>query len=467
MAYIIKMPKLGMGMNQGTLLKWFVLPGEAVSDEDPIAEIESEKTVAEITASEDGVLRRVYVSEGETVNPGAVLGIVADSDIDIDDLEEGIDRDPIDVSMAETTSGVDPTPVSSEHTDTSGGGSPSNRIRASPKARRRADELGITLSMVEGSGPQGAIILADVEEAKRPRPDSGGTATSADATPKARRRARDQGLDLTSIDGSGPNGAVTSADLDSVGETEAGDMSSEQVTTPETPAERSLLKERELSGMRRTIADRLSQSYREAVHVTVHRNIDMEAALTATATVDDHLDADTSVIDLVLIALSATLNEYPAFNATFEDGVHRIHEQQNIGIAVDVEDGLITPVLSDVGDRSLADLVGGRREITDCALSGDYTTADLSGGTITISNLGVFGINSFTPIINPPEVAILGIDSIEERPVRDGESIDFRRFGGFDLTFDHRVVDGADAARFLDMLADHLTNPWPLLLNRA
>ncbi|WP_227378139.1 dihydrolipoamide acetyltransferase family protein [Haladaptatus halobius] len=483
MAYIIKMPKLGMGMNEGTLLQWFVSLGDEVTDGDPIAEIESEKTVAEITASEDGVLRRVYVSKGETVEPGTALGIVAEHETDLENLEAQIELEPLE--MGDETADASATAPGDTNRIKPGDGRESgqlNRIRASPKAKKRASELGITLSNIEGSGPNGAITVADIEAANGDARetsvetegsqsvgmDAGRETVGVKATPKARRRARSLGVDLAGVDGSGPDGAVTATDLETANSDEATSFSGgDSALTTGDPAERSPVEERELDGMRRTIANRLGQSYREAVHVTVHRRIDMEEALAATDVVDEYLDVDASVMDVVLVALSATLEEHPEFNATFEDGIHRIHDQQNISVAVDIENGLITPVLPGVMNRSLNDLAQGRREVTNRALSGDYTTADLSGGTFTISNLGVFGVDSFTPIINPPEIAILGVDRISERPVRGDNGVKFRRFGGVDLTFDHRVVDGADAARFLDTLATHLAEPWPLLLDRA
>jgi pyruvate dehydrogenase E2 component (dihydrolipoamide acetyltransferase) len=475
MAYIVKMPKVGMGMNEGTLLEWFIEPGDEVADGDPLAEIESEKTVAEITASEDGVLSRVYVVAGETVDPGTPLAILAKPDADIGELEAEVDRDPVgpDGKRTETTPLASPDDAGETTADSSG---QSERVRASPKAKRRADELDIAIGEVEGSGPQGAITAGDVEAAimesvstdeVESAADTAGDTGNVNATPKARRLGRERGVDLAGVVGSGPDGAVTASDLDVTGEREAAEPASGPVTTSGEPAPRTPVEERELGGMRSTIADRLGQSYREAVHVTVHREVDMETALTATEVIDDHLDVDASVTDLVLVALSATLDDHPEFNATFEDGVHRLHDQQNVCVAVDVDNGLITPVLSDIGRRSLADLVRGRREVTDRAFSGEYTTADLSGGTFTVSNLGVYGVDSFNPVINPPEVAILGVDSISERPIRDNEGVAFRRFGGFDLSFDHRVVDGSAAARFLDTLSGHLADPWPLLLDRA
>lgn len=218
---------------------------------------------------------------------------------------------------------------------------------------------------------------------------------------------------------------------------------------------RTIRTERSLSGMRNTIAKRLQESYQEAVHVTVHREIDAEA-LVETA---DAAGNDVSVIDLVLCALSETLAEHPAFNATFEDGIHRQYEDHNVGIAVDIDAGLVTPVLRDLESKSLAEIATERRELTEQVQQGEYSMSELRGGTFTVTNLGVLGVDSFTPIINPPEVAILGVGRIRERARPDGEDgVAFRRYIGFDLTFDHRVVDGADAARFLETLADCLEN---------
>jgi len=467
MAYIVKMPKLGMGMSEGILLEWFVSPGDEVSDGDPLAEIESEKTVAEITASEDGVLRLIYVEAGETVDPGTPLGIVAEPEASIEDLEAQVDRSPreaaSDPATADATTDSGATVESGASED--GAIAQSGRVRASPRAKKRATELGVEIETIDGSGPQGAITVADVEDAATEAAETAGESTRVKATPKARRRARELDISLESVEGSGPGGAVTVADIDDVG---SGDASpTDRTTTTGEVAERVPVEERELGGMRQAIADNLGRSYREAVHVTVHRRVGMEEALAATEVLDDYLDVDATVTDLILVAVSATLDEHPEFNATFEDGVHRIHRDHNIGVAVDIENGLITPVLSAINERSLEGVVRERRELTDRALSGDYTMDDLSGGTFTVSNLGVLGVDSFTPIINPPQVAILGINRFEDRPVRTDDGVGFQRFGSFDLSFDHRVVDGADAARFLDTLASRLADPWPLLLERA
>jgi pyruvate dehydrogenase E2 component (dihydrolipoamide acetyltransferase) len=202
--------------------------------------------------------------------------------------------------------------------------------------------------------------------------------------------------------------------------------------------------------MRKTIANRLQESYREAVHVTVHREVDAEA-LTAVADA-----ADVSVVDVLVRALSDALAEHPAFNATFEDGTHRLYEEHNVGVAVAVEDGLVAPVVADVGGRNLDGIAAERERLTEAVQAGDYAMADLRGGTVTVSNLGPLGVDGFTPIINPPQVAILGVNRVQERARPAEGGVAFRETLPLDLSFDHRVVDGADAARFLGTLAERV-----------
>ena len=221
------------------------------------------------------------------------------------------------------------------------------------------------------------------------------------------------------------------------------------------PAPRTVAEERSLDPMRRTIAKRLHESYSEAVHVTASREVDAEGLLAAREAATERHDVDVTLTDLLLSALSSTLDEHPGFNATFEDDVHTVYAEHNVGVAVDVDAGLLTPVLADVGEKSLAEIAAERASLTDRVRAGDHSMSDLRGGTVTLSNLGPLGVDAFTPIINPPEVAILGVDRIRERAVSDGDGgVEFRREIRFDLSFDHRVVDGADAGRFLGTLAE-------------
>lgn len=218
------------------------------------------------------------------------------------------------------------------------------------------------------------------------------------------------------------------------------------------PAPRTVVEERSLSPMRKTIANRLQESYRDAVHVTASRSVDAEALLAAADARDDPV----TITDVLLDCLSTTLAAHPSFNATFEDGTHRVYEEHNVAVAVDIDAGLVTPVVADVGSRSIAEIAAERRRLTERVQQGDYEMDDLRNGTFTVSNLGVLGVDSFTPIINPPQVAILGVGRLTDEPRPDDDGIEFRKRMTFDLSFDHRVIDGADAARFLATLAEHV-----------
>lgn len=535
MGYIVKMPKLGLEMDSGTLNAWTVSEGDAIAEGDVIAEIESEKTTAEIDAREEGVLRRVFVEEGDVTDPGAPLGIVAAPDADIDGLVAEVEG-----ASAETPSEAS-SPAASESTARTAdresaaesSGTATTQVRATPRAKRRADELGIDLTTIDGTGPQGAIDESDVEAAAESEtgepPSEDETAeppSDVKATPRAKRRAEELDVALHTVEGTGPQGAVTEGNVEAAAEAteaesveaEAAEIESEAKSAAEpdvpagrvfaTPSARRLARElgvdvetvgaavdgpltesdvrlavegterdepetvpgtrdeeRPLTGMRRTIADRLGQSDREAVHVTEHRSADAEELLAAAVAADEALTPDVSVTDVLLTALSAALDAHPEFNATFEDGVHQLHESHNICVAVDIDAGLIAPVIRDVDSLSLSELAARRREVTDRALSGEYTMDDLTGGTMTVSNLGVLGVERFDPVINPPQIAILGVNAIKREVVpTDDDEVAVRKRISFSLSFDHRIVDGADAARFLGTLVEHVENPWPLVI---
>lgn len=459
MGYVVRMPKLGLEMERGELLGWTIAEGSTVEEGEVIAEVESEKSVAEVEARENGVLHRIYLEEGESVPPGTPIGIVAPADADTGDLEseakadlDATDEsgaDPSDPTTDDGTDAADDTAAAETEAGT-GSQSAADDRKVSPRARKRAEELGVDLATVEGTGYGGAITEDDVEGAV----ESDGSKqreTDVDASPRARKRAEELGVDLATVEGTGYQGSITEDDVEeAVGSTD---------DYGRTPVE-----ERPFDGMRRTIASRLGESYREAVHVTVHREADAEALFAAADAADATLETDVSVQDVLLLAASATLEEHPAFNATFEDDVHRLWAEHNVGIAVDIEQGLIAPVLPDVGDKSLEAIATERRGLVRSATEGEYTMNDLQGGTFTVTNLGVLGVESFDPIINPPQVAILGVDAVAEAPVRSvNDEIEWRRRLPLDLSFDHRVVDGADAARFLETVVDHLEDPWPLL----
>ena len=217
-----------------------------------------------------------------------------------------------------------------------------------------------------------------------------------------------------------------------------------------------VLDEVPLDQTRRTIARRLGESYRDAVHVTVSRAIDVEPLLEAKEGLQDR---EGSLVDIFLLAIADTLDDHPRFNATFEDDTVTLYEEHNIAIAIDTDAGLLAPVIPDISSLDVDTLASKRRELTERVQAGEQSLADLRGGTITVTNLGPLQIDSFSPIINPPQVAIVGLNRIRKRAVpSDDGDVAFRPEMTIDVTFDHRVVDGADAARFLATLAERLND---------
>jgi len=410
MAYVIRMPKLGVEMETGVVLEWHVDEGEAVEEEDVLAEIESEKSVAEVAAREDGVVREIYLAADDEAPPGTPMGIVAGPDEDVSELEAEIDVPESDDEGGDATDEAD----ASDEDDTEADASDDAEQATAPAAASADTSSGTAQAATTDDG-------------------------RIKASPKARKRAEELGVDLAAVAGTGPEDSVVAEDVADAAAASGG---------------RTVSEERELTSMRTTIADRLGQSYREAVHVTVDRETEVEAVFEAVELVE----ADVSITDVILKCVSQTLDDHPEFNATFdaEANVHTLYEEHNLGLAVDLDGGLVTPVVHGVDSKSVEAVSSARTRTTETVLDGEYTSDDLSGGTFTVSNLGVFGSDSFTPVINPPEVAILGLNRVTERAVRTDDGLAFRRHMTFSLSFDHRVVDGADAARFLTTLDGYL-----------
>ena len=459
MGYIIKMPQMGLEMEEGEVVSWETDEGESVDSGDVIAVVESEKSANDVEAREAGVVRQIIVSEGGVVEPGDPIGIFGGADEDIsafvDETADGLSEDG-DGGMTETDN------VSASEADTpSTGTSSAENVRATPGAKELAQERGVDLTEVTGTGPQGTVIEADVAEHEPAPADQsaeGGSASSGvKATPGAKDLAADQGVDLANISGSGPQGVVTEADIQDYAASASSEPSataehkSESAAADIEPASRTVLESRELGGVQATVSSRMSESTRNAAHVTLKRSYDTSVLSNAREAASRE-GVDVSFTDIIVSAVGAGLDTHPEFNALFEDETHELVEEVNIGVAVDVEDGLLTPVVPTVASRSVEEVAEIRGELTERALSGDFSMDDLSGGTFTVTNLGMFGIDSFDPIINPPEVGILGVGRIRNNGTMT-----------LSLSFDHRVVNGADAARLLDTIVTHLTDPMELL----
>lgn len=495
MSYLIKMPQMGLEMEKGEVVSWEVDVGEEVAEGDIIATVESEKAANDVEAREDGAVREIVVPEKGVVEPGDPIGIFGGLDEDISDWLAEIDEAGSGGSgaAAEAAASSGSDSATAERADESGSGASGQaaaEIRATPGARDLASEHDVDLAAVDGTGPQGTVTETDVRE--RVDQGSGGAASTeaVRATPGAKRLAGERDVDLTDVEGTGPQGVVTEDDVEQYeptgGATESSSsdvratpgakqlasergitLSAVEGTGPqgvvteddveqhevgsETGVEtgaatRTIRESRQLSGMQQTIGDRMSRSHRNAPHVTLNRSFDATAMQNVAAAADQE-GVDVSLTDILLAGVGAQLAATPAFNALYEDGEHKLVEEVNVGVAVDVDDGLVTPVVPSVAAKSVEEIAAVRGERTERALSGEFEMADMEGGTFTVTNLGMFGVDSFDPIINPPEVAILGVGRLRE----DGTMT-------LSLSFDHRVVNGADAARFLDGIVGNLTD---------
>lgn len=504
---VIRMPMMGNTMETGTLVEWRVGEGDDVVADEVVAVVESEKASGDVHAKQDGVLARVDVEVGETVPPGTTMGVVLGPDEELADAPPPRHR----IGVEEEASGASPGGTGGDGSsaaarpedgssrdertvggtggepgdapgggadDAHGGGSEADdgtrgdRVPAAPGARKLATESGVDLDAVAGTGPDGAVLIADVEEHVEPAAGESGTGETAGATdgrafatPTTRRLARELGVDVAAVDGTGVGGRVTASDVRAAAGAGGGcaDASAGSAGTSATGRDAldpeslgvTVTEERPLSGMRATIAERMSRSAREIPHVTLDRTVPVARALDVT----DELDADgVGFTDVLLVAVAHALGDHPSFNAWFQDGVHQVIDEVNIGVATDVEDGLVTPVVRNVDDSTIREVARERREVVDRTLAGEFTMDDLRGGTFTVTNLGPFGVDAFDPIIDPPQVGILGVGRIRED---DGRTVTLS------LSFDHRVVDGADAARFLDSIATALEAPTRTLLERS
>lgn len=443
MVQAVRMPMMGNTMETGLLVEWRVDEGESVTEDQAIVEVESEKAATEIAADQDGTLARVDVTVGEEVPPGTVLGIVLGPHESLDDApppRSHVDPEGDGSDASTTTTAAGPTaddersgtaakaegerdvPAEREVTTTEDGAATSDeRQFVSPSTRRLARELGVRVTDLEGSGIGGRITESDVRrgagvvESPTGTPSSSGGGGASDVAGPAKRDAERLGVTVTA--------------------------------------------ERPLSGIRKTIATRMAQSAREAPQVTLDREVDVDRALEAADELAAARDAPIGFVDVLVGASIRALEAHPEFNGWFESETHRLVDEQNVAIAIDTSSGLVTPVIRSAGERSLDGIAVERRRLTDAVIEGEHSMDDLQGGTFTISNLGMFDVDSFDPIINPPQVAILGVGRIRER--------DERQRCTLSLSFDHRVVDGADAARFLDTLTGGIEAPSLVVAERS
>ena len=436
-------------MEQGTILEWHIEEGDTVGEGETIAEVESEKSIGEVDAREDGVLRLIELEEGTTVPPGTPIGIVAGADEDITDLKAEFDTEAS-TETAETEADVDDTV---EAASKSAGGQTDaeenaprtemSDVKASPKAERRADELGIDLTGVDGSGPQGAITADDVEAATDTEAETELATEQVKASPRAERRADDLDIDLAEVDGSGPQGAITVDDVENAAEALSEGAAPEAVESDTTDTER--------------VAATSEEWYSTTTRVT---NGDEADTLLETAEMAANaFDFDVSATDVLLLVVSATLDDHPEFNATFEDDTHHLHEHQNLAITTDTgkEDKIGDSMISAVGERTFTDII-------EASHDQDTVVNNNSNKRATFVLANGEDYNDVRSAVAPPTVAGLVAGYSYRRAIPAENGVKFRRYLRLSLAHDSRAVGDRDAEVFLESLLKHLERAPELVL---
>ena len=457
MATSIVMPQLGYDMREGTVVRWVKQEGDEVVANEVIAEIETDKAVVEFKPTTGGVLRRIVAGEGEAVPVGQLIAVIGDAD---EALPDDLGRPAPATAAAPETA-----PAASQAQAPAAAAAPAGEVRASPIARRLARERGVDLEALTGTGPGGRIVEADVltaAEAARAAAEAGRIL----ASPLARRLARENGLDLADISGTGPGGRIVEADIEAA--VTARDAAPQAAPAP--AADAALAPEggerADLSRMRQAIARVTSDSKREAPHFYVAVDIDMTAAMALRRDINDELPSSSrvSVNDLIVKASALAISKHPKFNSFFRGDHLQMNPSINVGIAIALESGLIVPGVPGCENKSLAQIAAASRDLIDRANNGTLQAEEYAGTTYSVSNLGMFDVDSFTAIIFPPHAAILAVGAVKEQPVaRDGQ-LAIAEMMKATLSVDHRVADGAEAAQFLMEIKRLLEKPVSLLL---
>lgn len=429
----VEMPKMGDTMEEGKILRWLKHEGDTVKKGEPIAEVETDKVNIEIESFVSGVLRKILVPEGSSAPIGASIAYVGAPDEPLPEDNTNTGRNGKGTATATATQSVptlaaprvaEPVPV----VQTGDEGSTRERIFISPLARRLAEEHQIDYSRIQGTGPNGRIIKMDIDAAIAAQ--QAAAQPAAPATPVVPAPAPVQAIPVAAA---------------------AGDI--------EIP----------LTSMRRTIARRLSQSMQTAPHFYVTSVIDTEKLAALRQQINDYAAKDPQPVkvsfnDLIVKAVARALVNVPAVNVSFAEDRLIQHRQVNIGVAVALEQGLIVPVVRNADQRPMLDLAREIHRLAEAARDNKLRPEDFSGGTFTVSNLGMFDVESFTAIINPPEAAILAVGSITPTPVVVDGQVVVRNRMKVTLSADHRAIDGAIAARFLQEVKRLLEEPFGLLV---
>ena len=474
MAEIIIMPKLGFNMNEGKLVQWYKSEGEEITKGEPLFSVETDKTNMDIEATSDGVVKKLLIEEGDQIPVTLPIAVIGSADEDVSaavaDAKAQLAAGGADVSDVDEAAAVAEQAEAPAEAKTPAAApkTADGVIKITPRARRVAAEndLAIEDLAIEGTGWQGGKCEKDILEYL--------ASNKVKATPVAAAMAKAEGIDLADIRGTGVNGKVMKEDVEKVIAAAKKAVAAAEDQAPAgageiTPDGKEIGEKVPYAGVRKVIGDRLAESKFTAPHLYFTQKVNMEDVLALRKKVNEVQDKKTSVTDFIAKAVIMTLKKYPEMNSSLVGETIERYKSINLGIAVASPTGLIVPNIKNSQDMSVVEISKASTPLFDKARAGKLAVDEYAGGTFTISNLGMFGIENFTAIINPPEVGILSISSTKDEPFvvtkEDGtKEIQIKPMMNIQLTVDHRIIDGLLAAQFVTNVKNLLENPISLMV---
>ena len=439
MATKVIMPKQGLQMTEGTIVRWIVGEGEKCTADQPLFEMETDKLTITMDAPASGTLLKIVHGEGDVVPITEMIAVIGEEGEDISGLlaEAAPKKQEQTAVPAE-----EKREESAQKADAPAARAAGDRVFSTPRARMRAEEKGADVADIPGSGPEGLVIERDVLAFE--------PVAARKATPLAKKVAETEGVDISDIEGSGSHGKITKDDV----------MTAVAARTGAVTARGTKIVP--YAGMRKIVGEKMVESLRVHAQLTHKISVDMTNAATLRDTYKKQ-DKKVSYNDLVILATARALQDYPMMNSTITDEGIVVPEYVHMGVAVAVDAGLIVPVIKDADLMRLEEISVVAKDLVARAKNNRLKPDEYKGSTFTVSNLGMFGLKAFTAIINTPESGILAVGAIEKTPVVVDDEIVIRPIMNLTLTYDHRVVDGAPAAQFLKQVKTYLENPCLML----
>lgn len=439
MASKVLMPKLGAQMEEGTIVTWLVEIGEIVEEGDPLVEIQTDKITMEIEAEKTGVLLKKLYEEDTIVPVQEIIAFIG---------EEGEKIEHQNQDSLEEDNGTEKKENPYEQSASQTSGKSEEKVRRTPIARKLAEGKGIELSNIKGTGPQGRVQKVDVENAEK---------LLNKVTPLAKKVAESEDIDLSSIEGSGINGKI-----------QKDDVLKKQLNRKGYEEQLSITKRTPLKGMRKIIAERMTESAYSAPHVTLNVEIDVEETVNLRKkllpVIEEIEGIRVSYNDILVKVVSLALKKHPDINVGLKENEILHYRDVHVGVAVAMDNGLLVPVIRNTDEKNIGEITRETKEVIKKTRENKISQEELQGSTFTITNIGMFAVDNFNPIINQPNGAILGVGRIVKKPIVVEDEIEIRSMMGLSLSFDHRIIDGAPAAAFLTEIKEILENPYRILI---